>query len=670
MKIPPSYFPPIALVVCLLCVMALAVATPATAAAEDWKPVDPAELALKTPTVEKEADAEGLFWEVRIDDSPDGDLIFNHYLRVKVFTERGRESQSKIDLPFGNLYGGEVKIRDIAARTIKPDGSIVELKKEDIFERTIVKVSGLKVKARSFAMPSVEPGCIIEYRWREVRVKDTAHYLRLQFQRDIPVRRVQYLIKPYDYVGLSFNSVTMHGQSAPWVKEKNGFYSTTMTNMPAMQEEARMPPEDQVKTWMLVYYASGDSRPDPNKYWIDVGKKFYEDNKSLIKPNDEVKKMAASLIAEAKTDDEKLQRLFEFCRTKIKNWNNDASGLTAEEREKAKENKNPGDTLKRGIGSGRDIDTLFAALANAAGFDARIALSPDRGDLFFDKALPNAYFIDPRNIAVNVGGTWKFFNPGYNYIPYGMLIWREEGEQALITDPKQPIWVETPMSPPEKSQIKRRAKLKLTDDGTVEGDISVEYSGHFAIERKEEIDEESETERVDRLKTEIKELMSAAELSDIKIENVTDHEKPLTYMFHIRVTGYAQRTGKRIFIQPAFFQHGVNPLFATAGRKHPIYFAFPWSEDDHVQIELPPGYALDNADAPAPFGSGKISEYRPTLSVTSDGKMLVYKRTFFFGGNNSVLFPVETYPAIKGYFDQLHKQDNHSLALKQAAASN
>lgn len=664
MRIPPSYLP-----LLVLFVSVIGMSPVRAAAAEDWKAVDPAELALKTPTVEKEADAEGLFWEVRIDDSPDGDLIFTHYLRVKVFTERGRESQSKIDLPFGNFYGGEVKIKDIAARTIKPDGSIVELKKEDIFERTIVKVTGLKVKARSFAMPSVEPGCIIEYRWREVRVNRTAHYLRLQFQRDIPVRRVQYIIKPYDYEGLSFNSVTMHGQSQPWVKEKNGFYSTTMTNMPAMQEEAYMPPEDQVKTWMLVYYKRGDAQPDATKYWNEIGKSFYEDNKSLIKPNDEVKKLAASLIAEAKTDDEKLQRLFDYCRTNIKNTNNDASGLTAEEREKVKENKTPADTLKRGIGNGRDIDTLFAALANAAGFDARIALSPDRGDLFFDKGLPNAYFIDPRNIAVNVGGAWKFFNPGYNYIPYGMLLWREEGEQALITDPKQPLWVETPMSAPEKSQVKRRAKLKLTEDGSLEGDVSVEYSGHWAIERKEEIDEESETQRVDRLIAEVKELMSAAELADIKIENVTDDAKPLLYKFHVRVPGYAQRTGKRIFIQPAFFQRGANPLFATAGRKHPIYFHFPWSEDDHVEIDLPSGYALDNADAPAPFGSGKISEYKPALSITSDGKTLVYKRTFFFGGGSAVLFPVETYSAMKNYFDQLHKQDNHNIALKQTASN-
>jgi hypothetical protein len=662
MKIPPAFYPLIALVVCLL---ALTAASPALAVGDDWKPIDPAELALKAPTVEKDADAEAIFWEVRIDDNEDGDLIFNHYLRVKVFTDRGRESQSKIDIEFGKLYGSEIKINDIAARTIKPDGSIVELNKKDVFERTIVKTSGLKVKAKSFAMPAVEPGCIIEYRWREVRVRSDAHYLRLQFQRDIPVERVEYLVKPYPYEGLSFQSIMLHGKTTPWTKAKNGFYSTVMTNVPAVPDEARMPPEDQVKMWMLVFYAAGDGRPDPQKYWTDYAKRFYEATKSLIKPNDEVKKTAASLIADAKTDDEKLARLFDFCRTKIRNASDDASGLTAEERAKVKDNKSPSDTLKRGIGSTVDIDLLFAALANASGFDARIVLSPDRGDMFFDKTLPNSYFIDPHNIAVNVGGTWKFYDPGFNYITIGMLRWQEEGEQALITDPKAPVWVDTPLSPPEKSKVLRRARLKLADDGTLEGDVAIEYTGHFAVERKEDIDEESDSAREDSLREELKGQMSGAEITNIKIQNVTDPVKPLICSYHVRFPGYAQRTGKRLFLQPAFFQHGVATVFATTARKNQVYFHFPWSEDDNVEIELPTGYALDSADAPAPFGSAPISEYKPRLAVTKDGKTLVYTRTFFFGGAGNVLFPVESYAQLKNYFDELHKQDNHSIALKQ-----
>jgi hypothetical protein len=654
----------ITLFVCLFTGSAKSVA----AAGDDWRPIDPADLALKVPVVEKEADAEAIFWEVRIDDNPEGDLIFTHYIRIKVFTDRGRESQSKVDIPFGNLFGGEVKIKDIAARTIKPDGAIVELKKDDVFERTIVKVSGLKMKARSFAMPAVEPGSIIEYRWREIRVNRNANYIRLQFQREIPVQRVKYLIKPFPYEGLTFNSIVLHGRPSPFVKEKDSFYSTTMTNMPAVREESRMPPEDQVKTWMLVFYAK-EMRPDPEKYWSDLGKRFYEETKSLLKPNDDVKKTAMSLTADAKTDDEKLQRLFDFCRNKIKNTTNDASGLTPDERKKLKDNKSPSDTLKREMGTSSDIDFLFASLANASGFDARIVLAPDRGDIFFDKNLPNAYFLDPQNIAVNASGSWKFFKPGYNYIPFGMLRWQEEGEQALITDPKQPLWVNTPVSEPGKSQVKRRATFKLSEDGLLEGDVQVEFSGHFAIERKEELDDDSESEREESFKGEIKSRMSSAEVTNLKIENVTDQVKPLVYSYHVRFPGYAQRTGKRLFLQPAFFQYGAASLFSTTDRKYDVYFHYPWAEDDKVEIDLPEGFVLDNAEAPAPFGSGKIAQYMPTLAVR-DGKVLVYKRSFFFGGSGMVLFPVTSYGQLKTLFDALQKQDNHSIALKQTATSN
>ena len=637
-------------------------------AGDDWRPVDAADLALKAPVVEKDADAEAIFWEVRIDDNPEGDLIFSHYIRIKVFTERGRESQSKIDIPFGKIFGSNIKIQNISARTIKPDGSIIELKKGDVFERTLVKTSGLKVKAKSFALPGLEPGCIIEYRWLEVRVDRSANYVTLDFQRDIPVQRVKYLIKPFPFEGMGMRSITLHGQSTPFVKEKEGFFSTTMSNLPALHEEPRMPPEKQLKTWMLIYYTR-DEKLDAEKYWSDLGKRIYEATKSLLKVNDDVRQAAAAATADAKTDDEKIERLFEFCRTKIKNISDDASGMTPEERKKLKENKTPADTLKRGIGTAADIDLLFASLITAAGFDARIVMAPDRGELFFDKSIPNGYFLEPSNIAVRVADSWRFYNPGYNYVPFGMLRWQEEGEQALVTDPKQPVWLKTPMSAPEKSLVKRRAKLKLAEDGAIEGDVELQYTGQFAIERKEENDDDSVSQREESLNDEVKALLSTAELANIRIENVTDPVKPFVYAYHIRVPGYAQRTGKRLFLQPAFFQHGINPLFSAGTREYPIYFHYPWLEDDEVTIELPQGFALDNADAPSPFSGGAVGEYKPSIAVTKDGHTLIYKRNFFFGGGGNILFPVNSYPQVKNFFDMLNKQDNHTITLKQSATT-
>jgi Domain of Unknown Function with PDB structure (DUF3857) len=642
-----------------------------TASGDEWRAIDVAELASKTPTVEKDADAEVLFWEVRVADEVEGSTprtVLRHYLRIKIFTERGRESQSKIDIPYLDNW----KVTDIAARTVTPDNKVIELKKEDIFDRTIVKSNGRKIKAKSFAMPGVEPGSIIEYRWREVRNDRLANYIRLQFQRDIPVRVVKYYIKPLQLPDFPYGMrvKSFHGANTPFVKEKDGFYSTGMEKVPAFREEPRMPPEDEVRPWMLVYY-SEDKKLDPAQYWKEKGKEFYGTFKSRAKVNDEVKKQSAETIGDATTPEQKLERLFEFCRANIKNVNDDASGMTAEEREKWKENKSTADTLRRRMGTGTDIDMLFAAMAIAAGFDVRMANLADRSDTFFDPSFPDDYFISSYDIVVRVGDDWRFYDPASTYVPLGMLRWQEEGQDALISDPKDPTWVRTPISPPEKSLEKRTGKFRLLDDGTLEGDVRIEYTGHLAVDKKEYNDDDSPAQREETLRTSIKSHLSTAEVSEIKIENVTDPIKPFVYAFHVRVPGYAQRTGKRLFLQPGFFAHGLGSLFSSSSRTHAIYFHYPWSEEDHIMIELPAGFALDNADAPVPITPEMTQRIcAQQIKMATRGQALVYDRSFFFGGQSSVLFPVSNYQAVKQLFDLVSQGNEHTITLKQIASSN
>ncbi|MET0623527.1 MAG: DUF3857 domain-containing protein [Pyrinomonadaceae bacterium] len=652
----------------LVCLGALAylAALPSAASArgdKDWKPIDPAELALAAPTVEKDADAEALFWEVVVDDSRTYELSLKNYVRIKVFNERGRDSQSKVELP----YFGDHQLKDIAARVIKPDGTAVELKKEDVFDRTVVKLSGIKVKVKSFALPGVEPGSVIEYRWRELKPYNSANELRLHFQRDIPVRSVTYYLRPFK--GMRYRPFNMG--DARFEKDKGGFSRITMTNMPAFREEPLMPPENSVRAWVFLYYSYEDTKTDVEQYWKGWGRLLHQTFKESLKANEEVKAAAATVVGDAKTDDEKLRRIYDFCRTKIKNLSDDASGLTDDDRSKLKENNSPADTLKRAQGTGSDINFLFAALARAAGFDARIAFSGNNADLFFDRAMMHDAFLGASFVAVRDGDGWRFFSPAETYTPYGMLGWHEEGQDVLITDAKEPVWARSPVAGPEKSVERRTARFKLSEDGTLEGDVKIEYTGHLAYERKEYNDDDSPAEReksvVDAWKSQL-----GAEVTNIRVENVDDPDKPFVYTFHVRVAGYAQRTGKRLFLQPAFFQKGLAPQFTVATRRHQVYFQHTWSEEDRVEFALPEGYALDNAASPAPISGGEVSRYEPTAGITKDGRTLVYTRKFYFGLGGqraALLFPPDTYPSLKNYFDQVNKQDGHTLVLKHGAAT-
>ncbi len=214
----------------------------APAQAQAWKPMDPAHLALKAPVVEKDADAEALLWEVYINTASDSGTDFIHFVRVKIFTERGKETQSKIDIPY--LSG--VSVKDISGRTIKPDGTIIELKKDAIFDRELVRAGRLRLKAKSFALPGIEPGAIIEYRWREVYGYIT-NYVKMELQRDIPAQVVRYYLKPNPYVTDPMKSMTFQTNPLQFVKDKDGYYRVELTNIPAFREEPHMPPEDQVK---------------------------------------------------------------------------------------------------------------------------------------------------------------------------------------------------------------------------------------------------------------------------------------------------------------------------------------------------------------------------------------------------------------------------------------
>jgi hypothetical protein len=181
---------------------------------------------------------------------------------------------------------------------------------------------------------------------------------------------------------------------------------------------------------------------------------------------------------------------------------------------------------------------------------------------------------------------------------------------------------------------------------------------------KEDYDEETPEQREKKLRDGVKERLGG-EISEIKIESANDPLKPFVYSYKVSIAGYAERTGKRLFLQPAFFQKGVGQMFPTSERQHDIYFRYPWTEEDQVVIELPEGYALDNADSPGDLSFGEAGHYHVKIGVTQDQRRLDYKRDFRF---TALIFPKATYPNLKKAFDVLHQRDNHTITLKQAAA--
>jgi hypothetical protein len=624
----------------------------------EWRPVTPEELQMKAPKVEADADAEAIFWEVRVDDKKESRLSYDHYVRVKIFTERGREKFSKFDIPFTK---GET-VENVAARVIKPDGSTVELAPGDIFEREIIKAGKIKVMAKSFAVPGIAPGVIIEYQYKEV-FKDTwANGIRLSFQRDIPMQKAVYYIRPQKGFSMAFNYYNTPDTTVFTEDPENkDFYVARMENVPAFKAEPYMPPEDEVRRWAYASYKTFSS----SIVWTELSYGFELLLKDQIgSPSKAMKQKAAELVANAATDEDKLRRIYDYAQKQIKNVSFDRA-YTPEQRQKIYDD-DAEDAMKKGIGGPMQIDLLFGSLAYVSGYEVGIVLSGDRSENFFNRMrYPFRSFVHPACMAVRVGGKWKMFNPGTPYLPYGRLLWHEEAVSAMLVG-KGHVWIDIPLTEPAGSLVRRSGKLKLSEDGTLEGNVKLEYNGHPAILRRRDEYDASAAKREDSLKDDIKSRMSSAEITNVSVENFDDNSKPLTYSFNIRVPDYAQKTGKRLFLQPGFFEYGIKPAFSSSTRVNSISFPYSWSEFDDIQFQLPAGYELENAEAPGEvMDQGKIGDLKIAMSYNKAAGTLAYRRNFYFGAQESVLFPPEAYNALKGLFDNFHKADSHVITLKQ-----
>lgn len=633
-----------------------------------WRPVTPEELSATKSPLDPNADAEAMFREVRLlnEAATFGYPVnvITEYVRLKIYTARGKDKYGLVQIP----YWGKSIISGVEGRTIKPDGTILELKKDAIFDKVVEKAKGVKIRVVSFAMPGVEPGSIIEYRWMRNVGEFISRYVPLDVQSEYPVRELIFHVKPVTGQYVHWPDMRMMNFGCnpdKVVNEAGGFTLISLHNIPAFHDEPEMPPEYSAKQWILIYYQENDNT-GKDKYWKSLGRSLYSGYSSKIRVNGETRDTAAELIRGAATDEEKVARLFEYCQKNLKDIR--GNQITTEERDAAKENRTTADTLARRAGTAEDISLAFAALAMAAGFDARPARLANRSTFLFNPNFQSEYFLDAEDIAVKVKGSWRFYDVTNRSVPPGQLTWQEQGVFALITDPKDPEFVSTPLMSSKDSSIERIGNFTLALNGDLEGDVREIYMGNKAAQWRKQFGEANDSQREEALREDFKARFPEFEMTDAKFHAATDLSKGVSVTYRIKIEGYAQHTGKRMFVAPAFFEAGRGSRFTQETRQQPIYFAYPWSEADVINLQLPLGYNLDHADAPGGVAFAPIGSYNVKISVTNSNK-LTYQRELVFGLSQVLLFDAKAYPVLKQVFEKVHQGDSHMLTLKPSTES-
>lgn len=642
--------------------------------AAKWDPVAPADLAAKDSVSFPGADVEILLSTHVLSEraplqlvsglnigSNENVLTTDNFVRAKVYTAKGVEDQGKLRVQ----YLSTLSLSNTEARVVKPDGTSTDLKKADIIESVLAKGDdGESWKQITFVFPGLEPGDVVEYRWTE-QMEGEMWLERYYCQEAVPTREYRFTI----------GELTRKG-SVGWLNcpkatgsEKHGF-ELVVRDQPAFEEEEYMPPARELRGWVYV----AKSFPMYSKdaaVWEELSELWADDFNRGSKPAAAVKKKAESLVAGVTTDDDKLRRLYEFCQGEIYNttYRTSAELQAGIDKHKDDEAFSAVKILERSRGRRDEINLLFAALARGLGFEARVSRTANRAEILNIKVPQGWAFLGNSSVAIKQGEKWAYFSPGYYFVPFGIMPWRDEGAISMLCNPKKLELDQVPGSLANQSEALRKARLTLDAEGTLEGEIEETFTGHLAEKRKwdawgDSIEQVSKEFREEKTKH-----LPNAEVSDIVWTNLDTSVMPLTVKYHVRVPGYAELAGKRLVFTPSFFQAGKPVVFAAAERKYPIFFYYPWAEHDDIEIVLPTGYTLEKPSAPIAVGE-LAGTFGAQYKLQYNGKVrtFVYRRDFALGANGICAFAQQSYPALKALFEQLYKSDTHSIVLKPKAA--
>jgi hypothetical protein len=408
-------------------------------AAAFWKPLTPDDLALTRSRVDVDAGVEVLFRETVIDDSLDEVTNYHTYVRLKVFNARGVAALDKVEI----VETRDAPILNIVARVVRPDGSIIEVDRDTIHAREIVRHGSVRVKAKAFSPPALEPGCIVEYQWDEESENSIAG-LQLYFQDRFPAARVRFRIKPFNYDerGYQLFPAGFRYEIPELRADAQGFYLFEQTKVSALRDEPWMPPDDMVQSWMVLYFLRRGQKPDD--FWKDTGRVLAQETTRQTQPTRELEDLARVLVDEATDDAGKLQRLGVFCRHEISNRTARPVRFVPDRRPPAAKPQSAAATLEARAGTAAEINLLFLALVRAAGFEARLTCVTDRSKRLFREPLPARFMLPDTIAAVRVSGSWQFFDPGNRHVAIGQLAWKNEGVTALLCDRAQPEFGQTP----------------------------------------------------------------------------------------------------------------------------------------------------------------------------------------------------------------------------------
>jgi len=630
-------------------------------AGADWAPVDPAELQMKDLPEQPGAPAFVLYSE-EIDNGRLGTQSV--YMRIKVLSEGGRK-YADVRIPY---YRGESNIRDVHGRTIHQDGSIVEFQGKP-FEQAVVKSKGVKIQVKSFTLPDVQVGSILEYKYTLSYPPDVAFAPHWEVQTDLFERKEHFKFVDYPFEvrkrggvigwGLTSASRLPAGVEVKDPKSLTAPYELDLANVPPFVEEEHMPPQRPFKYNVRFYYRRETNATD---FWKEEGKYWNSEVEKFLGKNHGISEAVVGVVSPGDTAEQKVKKIYAYVAA-LENLSFKPQRTEQEQKVLGvKDKRGVEDVLRQRSGDGRDIALLFVAMVRATGIPAYVMYVCDRSEDAFDWTYFSLDQFDAFVAIVPLDGKDVFLDPGTKFCPYGLVYWKYTGTKGIRQLPGGGTEI-APTPPPDylKAVTKRVARLQMNDHREAEGKSIVVFMGQEALTRRIEGSKTDELGRNKMLEDEVKSWLPAnAQVTLTNPPQWDEVETPMVAEFKISAP-VLMSGGKRVLVPTNIFQFNRPPMFAHPDRIQAIYFEYPSREIDDVHVKLPDSLQVESLPANqhvkieyAVYRASRKQE-KNEIDITRDLAIA----GFFFN-------PTE-YKNLKSFYDKVKEADDEQVLLKPVA---
>ncbi len=512
---------------------------------------------------------------------------------------------------FDEMSIDQLKVTNAEGKDIKFEKSCGTYREENIFH------SDAKICVVKF--PLGERGKPVTYSFTN-NYRDIKFLTSFYFHDRLPAveRTVQFNIPSWMDIDLREFNFSGHGIERTSVKEGDITKVTfTLRNAPAYVSEPSSPNH-------AISYPHVIS---VNKAYTDNGVRnvLFENVKDLYgwyhlvtsdignKP-EELKGKVQELIADKKTDIEKVESIFYWVQDHIRYiaFEDGIMGFKPDAAQNVYKNK---------YGDCKGKANLLKEMLKLAGFDARLTWI-GTADLPYDYTLPSLCVDNHMICTVILNGKRYFLDGTESHIALNDYAARIQGKQVLIEDGNNYIIDKIPVAPAEKNKEVKHSKLVIADN-LITGTSSIEFNGESKIMIQSIHSSIRNDNKTELLSNYLKNGNGNVEVSNIKNSDFGERQKPLRLDFEFKVANQVTRAGNEVYVVMDW-DKDFSGYEIPEDRKNDYEFSQKYYYSSQTELVIPAGYKVDYL--PAPFKK-TTADFSFEGSYTNNGKSIIYKKT-------------------------------------------